>query len=113
MNRRDFLVGLGAVLGWSAAARAQQKAIPVIAYVGLTSPGPAASIVTAIRQGLGDTGYVEGQNVFIEYRWAEGHYDRLPALLAELVAAKVDVIVAGGGATRGGGAERETLHFPH
>src|ERR1051325_980466 len=99
MNRRDFLVGLGAVLGWSAAARAQQKAIPVIGYVGLTSPGPAASIVTAIRQGLGDTGYVEGQNVFIEYRWAEGHYDRLPALLAELVAAKVDVIVAGGGAT--------------
>jgi putative ABC transport system substrate-binding protein len=55
--------------------------------------------VTAIRQGLGDTGYVEGQNVSIEYRWAEGHYDRLPTLFADLVAAKVDVIVAGGGAT--------------
>src|SRR4051794_1017490 len=82
--------------------------MPVIGYVGLTSPGPAASIVTAIRQGLGDTGYVEGQNVLIEYRWAEGHYDRLPALFAELVAAKVDVIVAGGGAT---GADRPPLKW--
>src|SRR3954468_14329639 len=104
MNRREIFAVLGGAAGfWSLAARAQQKAIPVIGYVGLTSPGPAASIVTAIRQGLGDTGYVEGQNVLIEYRWAEGHYDRLPALFAELVAAKVDVIVAGGGAT---GADR-------
>jgi putative ABC transport system substrate-binding protein len=79
------------------AAHAQQKATPVIGYLHSGSPGPSAPFVAAVHQGLSETGYVEGQNVAIEYRWAEGSYDRLPALAAELVGRKVDVIVAQGG----------------
>jgi len=94
MRRRDFVILLaGAMGGWPSAARAQQKAMPVIAYLGNLSPGPAAPFVVPFRQGLSETGYVEGQNVAIEYRWAEGRYDRLPALVADLVGRKVDVIV--------------------
>jgi ABC-type uncharacterized transport system substrate-binding protein len=66
--------------------------MPVIGYISSGSPGPAAPYVAAFRQGLSDTGYVEGQNLAIEYRWAEGNYDRLPALAADLVGRKVDVI---------------------
>src|SRR5438309_9075983 len=95
MNRREltFLVG-GAVLGWPFAARAQHKAMPVIGYLSITSPGPQEPYVAAFREGLSGTGYVEGQNVAIEFRWADSHYDRLPALAADLVGRKVDVIVA-------------------
>jgi putative ABC transport system substrate-binding protein len=98
MRRRAFL----AVLGGTAAllpltARAQQKVMPVIGVLGAASPTApfVAAVLAAWHQGLSDTGYVEGQNVAIEYRWAEGRYDRLPALAAELVGLKVDVIVAG------------------
>src|SRR6266436_3697741 len=76
--------------------RAQQRAMRVISYLGGGSAGPSAPFVAALRQGLGETGYVEGQNVAIEYRWAEGHYDRLPALAADLVGRNVDVIATGG-----------------
>jgi putative ABC transport system substrate-binding protein len=76
------------------ALRAQQKAMSVIGYLGVTSPVPAAPFLAAFRQGLSETGYVEGQNLAVEYRGAEGHYDRLPALAAELVGRKVEVIVA-------------------
>src|SRR6202171_574966 len=76
------------------ALRAQQRATPVIGYLNGTSPGPTAPFLAGFRQGLRDTGYVEGQNVMIEYRWAEGHYDRLPALAADFVGRKVDLIVA-------------------
>ncbi len=97
MRRRDFMAMLAGAAAYPLLAGAQQKAMPVIGYLGTTSLGPSAPSVAALRQGLGETGYVEGQNLVIEYRWAEGRYDRLPALAAELVGRKVDLIVAGGG----------------
>jgi ABC-type uncharacterized transport system substrate-binding protein len=97
MNRRELLFLLGCAMTAAPALRAQQKAMPVIGFLGSTSPGPFAPYVAAFRQGLSETGYVEGQNLAIEYRWAEDHYDRLPALAADLVGRKVDVIATGGG----------------
>jgi putative ABC transport system substrate-binding protein len=97
MNRRRLLATLaGVAAGAPAALRAQQKVMPVIGFLGSTSPGgQVAPFVAAFRQGLSETGYVEGQNVAIEWRWAESHYDRLPASAAELVGRKVDAIVTG------------------
>ncbi len=95
MRRRELMLVLGGALTAARALRAQQKAMPVIGFLGATSPGPSAD-VTAFRQGLSDAGYVDGQNLAIEYRWAEGNYDRLPALVADLVGRKVDVIAAQG-----------------
>ena len=98
VRRRDVLVLLGgAVVTRPLAARAQQKPMPVIGYLSSGSPGPAAPTVAAFRQGLGETGYIEGQSVAIDYRWAEGRYDRLPALAADLVDRNVDLIVAAAG----------------
>jgi putative ABC transport system substrate-binding protein len=94
MNRRALLLLLGGAMTAARTLRAQQKAMPVIGYLGSTSPGPAAPLAVAFRQGLSETGYVEGQNVAVEYRWAEGRYDRLPALAADLVGRKVDLLVA-------------------
>jgi putative ABC transport system substrate-binding protein len=82
--------------GWPSAVRAQQKAVPVIGYLGLTSTSPTEPDVVAFRKGLSETGYVEGQNVAIEYRRVGGRYDRLPAMAADLVGRKVDVIVTSG-----------------
>lgn len=101
MRRREFIaLAAGVAAPWSLEAKAQQKAVPVIGFRGAAGPADAevARNPTAFRKGLAETGYVEGQNVQIEYRWAEGHYERLPAPAADLVAPKVDVIVNEGGA---------------
>ena len=96
MHRRRFIALLGAAITAARALYAQQTAMPVIGFLGSVSPGRSAPVLAAFHQGLGETGYDEGQNLAFEYRWAEGRYDRLPALAADLVVRNVDLIAADG-----------------
>jgi putative ABC transport system substrate-binding protein len=106
-----MLVG-GAAMSWPLAVHAQQKAMPMIGFLGSASLSPNATNVAAFHQGMSETGYVEGQNVTIEYRWAEGRYDRLPALAADLVGRKVDMIVTVGGIPSAMAAKNTTSKIP-
>jgi putative ABC transport system substrate-binding protein len=112
MRRRELMFVLAGMMTAAPALRAQQKAMPVIGFLGLASPGPFAPFVAAFHEGLSETGYVDGQNVAIEYRWAEGQPDRLPALAVDLVRRKVDVIAASGGPQPASAAIQATAEIP-
>jgi len=114
MRRREFmaLFGGAAATTWPFATNAQQSAMPVVGFLSSRSPAEAASDLSAFRRGLGQTGYFEGKNITIEYRWAEGHYDRLPAMATELVARQVAAIAAVGGEPSGLAAKAVTTTIP-
>jgi hypothetical protein len=96
LRRRDFITLLGgAAAAWPLATRAQQAAMPVIGFLSSRSPSESADVVTGFRKGLGEVGFVEGQNAVIAFRWAEGRYEQLPALASELVGLRVAVLFAG------------------
>jgi len=102
MKRREFITLLGgAVAGWPLAARAQQSTMPVIGFLRSTAAAGSEPLVRAFRQGLNEAGFVEGQNVAVEYRWADDHNDRIPGMTAELVSRRAAVIVANGIAALG------------
>jgi putative ABC transport system substrate-binding protein len=112
MRRRELILLLSSAMTAASGLRAQQKAMPVIGFLGSASLGRNPALMAAFHQGLSETGYVEGQNLAIEYRWAEGHYDRLPALAADLVARKVDLIAAFGGIPAALAAKSATSTIP-
>ena len=112
MRRRDVITLLGGAAGWPLAARAQQTTTPLIGFLSSRSPNESEALVAAFRQGLAETGYVEGQNVHIAFRWTEGRYDRLPELAAELAKAQVAVIASVGGSVSVLAAKSATRTIP-
>jgi len=112
MRRREFITLLGSAAAWPFAARAQQPTMPVIGFMSGRSPEDSMHLVTAFRQGLSEAGFVEGQNIAIEYRWGLGQYDRMPALAADLVNRRVAVLVGVGGDISALAAKRATSTIP-
>jgi putative ABC transport system substrate-binding protein len=115
MRRREFITTLGGIVAATALpyrARAQQSAVPVIGFLSSRSPAESEAVVSAFRQGLAEAGYIVGQNVAIEYRWAEGRYDRLPGLAAELVNLPVAALLAAGGPPSALAAKKATSTIP-
>ena len=112
MQRREFIILLGGAAAWPLAARAQQPSMPVIGFISSRSPSESTGVVAAFRQGLREMGFVEGRNLAIAFRWAEGHYDRLPALAAELVGLPVTLLFAAGGPPSAFAAKAATSTIP-